>query len=76
MVNYEGEAVTCNTFQDFCNALGFSYEKVNQDIQNLSTFGEDFLETSQRMGVGYRDLRKLRKLPEEDRQVIINGEAV
>lgn len=76
MVSYEGKSVTCNTFEDFCQALGFSYEKVNQDIQNLATFGEDFLETSQRMGVGYRDLRKLRKLPEEDREVIINGEAV
>jgi seryl-tRNA synthetase len=39
-------------------------------------FGEDFLETSQRMGLGYRDLRKLRKLDDADREVIIEGEAV
>lgn len=76
LIDHQGKSVTCNTFQDFCNSLGFSYEKVNQDIQNLSAFGEDFLETSQRMGVGYRDLRKLRKLPEAEREVIINGESV
>lgn len=76
VINAEGEVVTVTTFQDFCKALGHSYEKINQDIQNLSTFGEEFLETSQRMGLGYRDLRKLRKLPEEDQAIIINGEAV
>lgn len=71
-----GLPVTVTTFQEFCQALGHSYEKVNQDLQNLSAFGEDFLETSQRMGLGYRDLRKLRQLPAEEQQVIINGEAV
>ncbi|MDS7929601.1 hypothetical protein RMB13_08930 [Acinetobacter sp. V102_4] len=71
-----GKPVTVTTFEEFCQHLGYSYEKINQDIQNLSTFGEDFLETSQRMGLGYRDLRKLRKLDTEDREVIINGEAV
>lgn len=53
-----------------------SREKADQDILNLSMFGEDFLETSQRMGLGYRDLRKLRKLDDADREVIINGESV
>lgn len=76
LINHEGKYVTCSTFQDFCNAIGYSYEKINQDIQNLGLFGEDFLETSQRMGLGYRDLRKLRKLDDADREVIINGEAV
>ena len=76
LIDHNGKYVTCSTFQDFCGAIGYSYEKINQDIQNLSTFGEDFLETSQRMGLGYRDLRKLRKLDDSDREVIINGEAV
>jgi len=76
VIDGEGKSVTVTTFEEFCSYLGHSYEKINQDIQNLSTFGEDFLETSQRMGLGYRDLRKLRKLPEEDREVVINGEAV
>lgn len=76
LIDHNGKYVTCSTFQDFCGAVGYSYEKINQDIQNLSAFGEDFLETSQRMGLGYRDLRKLRKLDDADREVIIEGEAV
>ena len=76
LMNPEGKLVTVTTWQDFCGAIGQSREHIDENIRNLSTFGEDFLETSQRMGIGYRDLRKLRNLPEEDRQVIINGEAV
>lgn len=76
VIGEDGKPVTVTTFEQFCQNLGVSYEKVNQDIQNLSTFGEDFLETSQRMGLGYRDLRKLRKLPEDERELVINGEAV
>lgn len=71
-----GKLVTVTTFEEFCQYLGMSREKVDQDILNLSTFGEEFLETSQRMGLGYRDLRKLRKLDSADREIIINGESV
>lgn len=76
LISHDEKYVTCSTFQDFCNAIGYSYEKINQDIQNLGYFGEDFLETSQRMGLGYRDLRKLRKLDDAEREIVINGEAV
>ena len=72
----EGKVVTVTSWEQFCKSLGHSREKVDQDILNLSVFGEAFLETSQRMGIGYRDLRKLRQIPEEERDVIINGEAV
>lgn len=72
----EGKVVTVTTWEQFCKSLGHSREKVDQDILNLAAFGEEFLETSQRMGIGYRDLRKLRKIPEGDREVIINGEAM
>lgn len=72
----DGKLVTVTSWEDFCKAIGQSREHLDENIRNLSTFGEDFLETSQRMGLGYRDLRKLRKLPEDEQQVIINGEAV
>lgn len=76
VIDSAGKLVTVTTFEEFCNHIGMSREKADQDILNLSTFGEDFLETSQRMGLGYRDLRKLRKLDDADREVIIEGEAV
>jgi len=71
-----GKAVTVTTWEHFCKHIGMSCEKVDEDIRNLGMFGEDFLETSQRIGLGYRDLRKLRKLDDADREVVINGEAV
>lgn len=61
-------------WEEFCNALGYSREKIDADILNLSTFGETFLETSQRLGLGYRDLRKLRKLPEDTRAEIVEAD--
>ena len=76
VLDYEGNWQHVTTWEQFCKSLGHSREKVDQDILNINTFGEDFLETSQRMGVGYRDLRKLRKLPDAEREVIINGESV
>ena len=69
-----GESVTVTTFTQFCECLGMSYEKVNQDLQNLAVLGEDFLETSQRLGLGYREMRKLRQLPEEARAEIIDAD--
>jgi len=76
VIDASGKLVTVTTFEEFCNYLGKSREHVDEDIRNLGAFGEEFLETSQRMGLGYRDLRKLRKLDDSDREVIINGEAV
>lgn len=76
VIDSTGKLVTVTTFEDFCQYLGKSREHVDEDIRNLGAFGEEFLETSQRMGLGYRDLRKLRKLDDADREVIINGESV
>jgi hypothetical protein len=61
------------TWEEFCNLLGISDEKANQDIANLQAFGEEALEQMQRIGVGYRDLRKFRKLPEDQRVSLIEA---
>lgn len=75
VIGLDGLPTTLRTFEDLCVVMGFSYEKVNLDLQNLTTFGEQFLEQAQRVGLGYRDLRKLRSLPENDR-LMIEGEAL
>ena len=62
------------TWSEFCEALGYSVNKIDEDLQNLSKFGEDFLETSQRLGLGYREMRKLRQLPEDARAEIIEAD--
>lgn len=74
LITPTGETVTVTTFTQFCKCLGMSYEKVNQDLQNLNTFGEDFLETSQRLGLGYREMRKLRQLPDEAKAEIVDAD--
>ncbi|TAM72330.1 hypothetical protein EPN44_16060 [bacterium] len=58
------------TFEGFCRALGMSYSKVDEDLKNLATFGEEALRQLSAVGAGYRELRALRKLPEDERALI------
>ncbi len=74
--NPKGELVEMTSFEDVCDVLGVSRSKVLEDLQNLAMFGEEFLEASSRLGLGYRQLRQLRALPEDARQLVIDGEAV
>lgn len=59
------------TWQEFCELLGVSDEKANQDIANLHAFGEEALESMSRMGIGYRELRQFRRLPEDQKSALI-----
>jgi hypothetical protein len=61
------------TWVEFCTLLGISDEKANQDIANLQAFGEEALEQMQRIGIGYRDLRKFRKLPTDQRTALLEA---
>lgn len=64
------------TWAEFCELLGMSVDKADQDIANLRAFGEEALENLNRLGVGYRDMRKLRKLPDDVREQIVQGQLV
>ncbi|WKE65049.1 hypothetical protein PVT67_15505 [Gallaecimonas kandeliae] len=59
------------TWAEFCGQLGISDEKANQDIANLRAFGEEALESMSRMGIGYRELRQYRRLPEDEKTALI-----
>jgi len=59
------------TWEEFCRLLGVSDEKANQDIANLRTFGEEALESMSQMGIGYRELRQFRRLPDDHKQALI-----
>lgn len=74
LINQSGELVTVTSFKDFCSCLGFSVEKIDADLLNLNTLGEEFLETSQRLGLGYREMRKLRQLPDDARAEIVEAD--
>ena len=72
-VNQDGKLETVSTWEQFCTACGLGKRKIDEDLTNLSTFGEEFLETSQRLGLGYREMKKLRKLPDDARAEIIEA---
>ncbi|WP_191905939.1 hypothetical protein [Nitrincola iocasae] len=59
------------TWQEFCALLGMSDEKANQDIANLKAFGEEALESMSRMGIGYREMRQFRRLPDDEKSALI-----
>jgi len=59
------------TWVEFCSLLGVSDEKANQDIANLTAFGEVALESMSRLGIGYRELRQFRRLPEDQKSALI-----
>jgi hypothetical protein len=59
------------TWEEFCGLLGMSVDKADQDINNLRAFGEEALESMSRMGIGYRELRQYRRLPEDSQTALI-----
>lgn len=61
------------TWENFCKTIGYSRQHIEDQLKNLATLGEKFLQTVCGLGVGYRDLRKLRQLS-HDGAVVIDAE--
>lgn len=59
------------TWDEFCSLLGRSRQQVDEDILNLRQLGEEALESMSRMGIGYRELRQFRRLPEDQKSALI-----
>ncbi|MCM2494567.1 hypothetical protein [Burkholderia glumae] len=59
------------TWEEFCSLLGRSREQVDEDIRNLKSLGELALESMSRMGIGYRELRQFRRLPDDQKAALI-----
>lgn len=73
---------TVGTWENLCKAIGLSRSKVDEDLDNLETFGAEFLETMGNYKIGYRELRQLKKAKSDgalsigDDSVIIEGEII
>lgn len=67
----DGQQILSGTWEEFCNLLGRSHQQVDEDLRNLKALGETALESMSRMGIGYRELRQYRKLPEDQKQALI-----
>ncbi|GLX86340.1 hypothetical protein tloyanaT_25930 [Thalassotalea loyana] len=73
----DGKSTTVGDIKELCEVFfGRSYTSMAESLQNLEAFGQEFLESSQNMGLGNRELRKLRKLPEAQQLAVINSEEV
>lgn len=65
------EIADVGTFDGFCQALGLSRSKVDEDLANLNAFGEHALNQLSALGVGYREMRQYRRLPEDQKEALI-----
>lgn len=79
LINRDGEPVTIKSWAEFCKSLGTSEDQVDRDIKNLNTFGREFMELSESIGLSYRELQRMRAnmqnptLTEEEKQAIENA---
>ena len=72
-----GELATIANWDEFCiHKLGSPRRTIDDRLVNLNAFGEEFFEASQKIGLGVKDLRKLRQLPEAQQLAVINSEEV
>jgi len=72
-----GGLATVANWEVFCSEiLNTPKRTIDDRLLNLNTFGEEFFESAQSMGLGNRELRKLRQLPEASQSLIINSENV
>lgn len=76
------ELPNIKTWEDYCKSIGFSKRHVDEKLENLNVLGSEFLETVSHFGIGYRELRQLKKeikagnLEVKDAEVIIDGEVI
>lgn len=73
MKNPHGAEILRGTWEEFCNLLNRSVDQVDRDIANLRAFGEEALESMTRMGIGYRELRQWRRLPDDAKLALIEA---
>lgn len=71
--NAEG-AVMTGTWDDFCAYIGVSRQMVDEQIKNADAFGMAALESLQAIGMGIRDLRRLRQLPPGELVTLVDGD--
>lgn len=67
------EIADVGTWDGFCQALGLSRSKIDEDLTNLNAFGEEALKQLSAIGAGYRELRQWRRLPADAKSALIEA---
>lgn len=75
LVDADGNTFITQTFEEFCEKMGFSKNTIYEHLQNFAVLGERYLQEAQEMGLKVRDMRRLRKAlkdaPQEKREEIM-----
>ena len=67
LIDGDGNARLSVNWDDVCKyILKTSKSNLDEKIQNFKTFGEEFMLAADEMGLGSRDMRKLRKFDDDD----------
>ena len=73
----DGNRQQVANWDEYCDVfVGEPRRTVDERLLNLNAFGEEFFEASQKIGLGYRELRKLRQLPAEQQRLVMENEAI
>ena len=70
------------TWEEYCKSIGYTRRHIDDQLESLTLLGSEFLETGFQFGLGYRDLKQLKKeiktgnLEVKDAEVIIDGEVI
>ncbi|MGP1666223.1 MAG: hypothetical protein ACTS5I_10020 [Rhodanobacter sp.] len=64
------ETTDVGTWAGFCRLIGSSQQAIDEQLLNRRVLGEEALDNLSRIGAGYRELRALRKLPDDERAMI------
>lgn len=67
-----GKVLTVSTFAELCASCGESEPHINEQLLNLRTFGPEWMEFVGQ-SIGYRGLRSLRKLPDDEKVALIEA---
>ena len=59
------------TWEEFCKLLDWTPQHANEAIASFKAFGEEALESMSNMGIGYRQMRQFRKLPDDEKEALI-----
>lgn len=60
-IDFEGNPRQVTNWEDFCKAIGTSKSSVEEDIKNLITFGQNFMQLCETKGITIRELRRMRQ---------------
>lgn len=69
-----GKLLTISSWDEYCQFVeGRSRQAIDLDLQNFQQLGEELFDAMRQVGIGPGKMRSLRKLPEDDKESLIEA---